>query len=160
MIKKQFDKKRWNPQGLKVGDNVWLENKNIHSNKPLKKLDNKRYGPFRISKDIGLETFQLELQKGWMIHNVFNEDLLTRCIKPKFKGQHEEPAPLPIIINEEKEYEVEEVRKHRKCGRGTQYLVHWKGYGDEHDQWIVEMGLPHAKEAIEDYWTRVSSQNL
>jgi len=22
-----------------------------------------------------------------------------------------------------------------------QYLVHWKGYGDEHDQWIAETGL-------------------
>ena len=31
-MKKQFDKKRRNSQGLKVGDNVWLENKNIHSN--------------------------------------------------------------------------------------------------------------------------------
>jgi len=28
-IKQQFDKKRRNPQGLKVGDHVWLENKNI-----------------------------------------------------------------------------------------------------------------------------------
>ena len=76
-MKKQFDKKRRNPQGLKVGDNVWLENKNIHSNRPSKKLDNKRYGPFKISKNIGLGAFQLELPKGWMIHNVFNEDLLT-----------------------------------------------------------------------------------
>ena len=31
-IKKQFDKKRRNSQGLKVSDNVWLENKNIQSN--------------------------------------------------------------------------------------------------------------------------------
>ena len=31
-MKKQFDKKRRNPQGLKVSDNVWLENKNIHLN--------------------------------------------------------------------------------------------------------------------------------
>ena len=31
-MKKQFDKKRRNPQGLKVGDHVWLENKNIHLN--------------------------------------------------------------------------------------------------------------------------------
>ena len=30
--KKQFNKKRRNPQGLKVSDNIWLENKNIHSN--------------------------------------------------------------------------------------------------------------------------------
>jgi len=79
-------------------------------------------------------------------------------VEPKFKGQHKDPTPPLTIINEE--YEVKEVQKHRKHGRGTQYLVHWKGYKDEHDQWIAEMGLPHAKEAIEDYWTRVSSQNL
>jgi len=31
-MKQQFDKKRRNPQGLKVGDHVWLENKNIQLN--------------------------------------------------------------------------------------------------------------------------------
>ena len=31
-VKKQFNKKRRNSQGLKVRDNVWLESKNIHSN--------------------------------------------------------------------------------------------------------------------------------
>ena len=63
-IKKQFDMKRRNPQELKVGDNVWLENKNIHSNRPSKKLDNKRYRLFKILKDIGLEAFKLELPEG------------------------------------------------------------------------------------------------
>jgi len=31
-VKKQFDKKRRNPQELKVGNNVRLKAKNIHSN--------------------------------------------------------------------------------------------------------------------------------
>ena len=76
-MKRQFDKRRRNPQGLKVGEHMWLENKNIQSNRPSKKLDNKRYRPFRIIKDIGSGVFQLELLESWMIHNVFNEDLLT-----------------------------------------------------------------------------------
>ena len=76
-MKKQFDKKRRTPQGLKIRDNVWLENKNIYSNQPSKKLDNKRYKLFRISKDIGSGVFELELLEEWMIHNIFNEDLLT-----------------------------------------------------------------------------------
>ena len=80
-----------------------------------------------------------------MIHNIFNKDLLTQCVKPKFQGQHKNPAPLPMIINKEKEYKVEEVRKHRTRGQETQYLVHWKGYRDEHDQWIAESRLPHAR---------------
>ena len=62
-----------------------------------------------------------------------------------------DPAPLSDIINKEEEYEVEEIRKHQKKGRETQYLVHWKGYGNKHNQWIAKIGLPHAKEAIEDY---------
>jgi len=64
IMKKQFDKKQRNPQGLKVRDNMWLENKNIHSNRPSKKLDQKRYRPFRILKDIGLGIFQLEFPEG------------------------------------------------------------------------------------------------
>ena len=38
-IKRQFDKKRQNPQELKEEENIWLETKNIHSNRLLKKLD-------------------------------------------------------------------------------------------------------------------------
>ena len=117
-MKKQFDKKRRNPQRLKVGNNVWLEAKNIQLNQLSKKLDQKRYGPFKILKNIGQGVFQLELSEGWMIHNMFNEDLLTRCREPQFKGQHIKPAPLPDIVNKDKEYKVEEVRNHRKQGYG------------------------------------------
>ena len=47
-----------------------------------------------------------------MIHNVFNEDLLTQYKKLQFKGQHIKLAPPPDIINEKEEYEVEEIRKY------------------------------------------------
>ena len=108
-IKKQSDKKQKNPQELKVGDNMWLENKNIHLNRLSKKLDQKRYRPFKISNDNGLEVFQLKLLEGWMIHNVFNKDLLTKYKELQFKGQYMELASPSTIINKEKEYEVEEV---------------------------------------------------
>jgi len=84
-------------------------------------------------KEIGQGAFQLKLPEGWMIYNVFNEDLLTRCREPHYLEQCIEPVFPPTIINEEEEYEVEEVWKHRKRDRETQYLVYWKGYGDEHD---------------------------
>jgi len=76
-MKKQFDKKRRNPQRLQEGENIWLKAKNIHSNRPSKKLDQKRYRSFKILKVIGQGAFQLKLLEGWMIHNMFNEDLLT-----------------------------------------------------------------------------------
>ena len=52
-MKRQFDKKRQNLQGLKEEDNIWLKAKNIHSNRLLKKLGQKRYGPFKVLKAIG-----------------------------------------------------------------------------------------------------------
>ena len=67
-----------------------------------------------------------------------------------------ETAPLPDIINEEEKYEVEKVQNHRKQKYSTQFLVHWKGYGNEYNQQIIETGLPHTKEAIQDYWTKLS----
>ena len=70
------------------------------------------------------------------------------------------PAPSPDIVNEKEEYEVEEVRNHRKQRHSIQFLVYWKGYGNKHDQWISEIGLLYIKKTIEDYWTRVLSQNL
>jgi len=69
---------------------------------------------------------------------MFNEDLLTRCREPYFEGQHMDLALQSTIINEEEEYKVEEVRKHRKREQGTQYLVHWKDYGNKYNQWITE----------------------
>jgi len=145
---------------LQEGEDIWLEAKNIHSNRSSKKLDQKRYGPFKILKAIRQGAFQLKLPEGWMIHNVFNEDLLTQCREPYYKGQHMKLAPPPNIINEEEEYKVEEIRKHRKKGWETQYLIHWKEYGNEHNQWIAESWLSHTKKMIEDYWARILSQNL
>jgi len=60
--------------------------------------------------------------------------------------------PPPEIINEKEKYKIEAIRKHRKQGNNTQYLVHWKGYSDEDDKWILESRLGHAKELLKDYW--------
>ena len=49
-IKKQFDKKRRNSQGLKVGDNMWLKAKNTHLKQSSKKLDQKIHISFGLKK--------------------------------------------------------------------------------------------------------------
>ena len=64
-------------------------------------------------------------------------------------------APPPDIINKEEKYKVEEVWNHKKQGRNIQFLVHQEGYRNEHDQWIAEIGLPLAREAIQDYCTKL-----
>ena len=74
-MKKQFDIKRHNSQRLKVGEICGWKPR-ISNQIDLQKSWT-RYRPFRISKNIGQETFQLDLPEEWAIHNVFNKDLLT-----------------------------------------------------------------------------------
>ena len=69
-----------------------------------------------------------------MIHNMFNKDLLIQYRKPQFKEQHIDPVPSLDIIDKEEEYKVKEIPNHRKQGHSMQFLVHWRGYGNEHDQ--------------------------
>ena len=130
---------------------MWLEAKNIHTEQGSAKLDNKRYGPFEVTRTIGHRAYELKLPTTWMIHNVFNENLLTQWREPKFQKQKNTTPPPPEIINKKEEYEIEAIRKHRKQGNSIQYLVHWKGYSNKDDEWIPESGLGHAKELLKDY---------
>jgi transposase InsO family protein len=159
-MKTEYDKKRRPSNNFKVGEKVFLEAKNITSNRPSKKLEQRRYGPFVILEDLGKGAYKLELPIGWVIHDVFNENLLTRYHGPEFNSQHMVPPPPPEIVEGEEEYEVEELRGYRKRGRGTQYLVHWKGYGDEHDQWISKTNLTNTEELIKEYHRKFPEQNL
>jgi hypothetical protein len=59
--------------------------------------------------------------------------------------------PPPDIIDEEEEYEIEEIHGHRGKGRGTQFLVHWKGYGNEDDIWLTQSSLGNAEELLSNY---------
>jgi len=45
-----------------------------------------------------------------------------------------DPAPPPDIINEEEEYEVEEIKNYRKQEYNMQFLVYWKRYSNKHNQ--------------------------
>jgi len=56
---------------------MWLEVKNIQTKRLSKKPDQKHYKPFKITKKIGQEAFKLELPEEWVVHNVFNKNLLT-----------------------------------------------------------------------------------
>lgn len=93
-----------------IRDEVWLENTNIYTNQPSKKLGQKQYGPFQIKEKVGEAAYWLVLPKGWAIHDVFNEQLLTLVQKAAFPRQRKLPAPEPVIINNKEEYKVEEIQ--------------------------------------------------
>jgi hypothetical protein len=53
--------------------------------------------------------------------------------------------PPPIIIDKEEEYFIDRILDECKHGQGTQYLIHWTGYGPEDDQWLPMLVVKDCK---------------
>jgi hypothetical protein len=49
------------------------------------------------------------------------------------------------------EYEIEKVLNSRRRRSGLQYLVRWKGYGPEEDEWLHEGYMGNAKKLVKRF---------
>jgi len=72
--------------------------------------------------------------------------------KEQFPGRvHTKPAP--ILIDNEKEGDVETILDHRtRHGRG-QFLGKWKRYPNSQNSWEQVEGLENAEDLVEAWWT-------
>ena len=98
--------------------------------------------------------YQLTLPEQWKIHLVFHVDLLTPYKETAFHGANY-TRPPPDLINDEEEYEVEQILDSRTRGRNRriQYLVKWVRYPNSDNQWLDADQLT-ADEAIREFKQR------
>ena len=137
-----------------IGDWVWLEAKNLTLLYASAKLALKCHGPFRITKEVSPVAYQLELPRAWAIHNVFHSSLLTPYKETQEHGAQFQFPPLELIDNEE-EYEVEDIINHRYHGKQCQlqYLICWKGYSAADDTW-EPVDQVHADQLVKKYHSK------
>src|SRR5882757_9421632 len=120
-----------------IGQQVWLEGKNIKRPYNSPKLSPKLYGPFRVVAKISSVAYKLQIPAMWQVHDVFHMLLLTPYKETMEHGKNFLEPP-PDIIEGEEEWEVEQILNKRIFGRSKklQFLVRWKGYSPAHDQWV------------------------
>jgi hypothetical protein len=109
------------------GQKVWLKGTNLQTTHPTVKLWPKRYGPFKVIEIIRPTTYQLEFRAQWKIYNAFHGSLLLPYHKTKEHGCNFAKPP-PKLIEEQPEWEVEEILDSRQYRCKLQYLIKWKGY--------------------------------
>ena len=152
--KENYDKHRKPDQNLKSGDMVWFLPCNVKTTRPSKKLDYEKMGPFKIIKKVGTSSYKLDLPASKTIHNTFHISLLEPYEDPKFPSQIQAP-PLPLEIDGEPEYKLEEIIDFRRHQDKLQYRAKWTGYSPEHDKtWYPAEKLENAKIAIEQFHSR------
>ena len=77
-MKRFYDHGR-QPDDLKVGDRVWLDTRDLHTDRPNKKLDYKQVGPFEIISKHGPMVYKLRLPKTYKVHPIFPAVKLTKA---------------------------------------------------------------------------------
>src|SRR5271169_3060821 len=136
-----------------VGEKVWLLTSNIHTERPSKKLDWKRIGPYSIVERIGTQAYRLQLPQSLKVHPVFHVSLLEPYKPNTIVGRLQEPPP-PVISKEDIEYEVEEILDSKFIRKSLFYLVKWKGYPISDNSWEPLSHLTNAQELISQFHNR------
>jgi transposase InsO family protein len=134
-------------------DKVWVSTRNWTSERPSRKLGYQNEGPYEITEQVG-HSYRLKLPDSHQ-HDVFAPDLLRKDPGNPLPGQHQEP-PLPIVYNQQPEWEVERILQSRKRYRKLQYQAKWVGVDHHPEFYDAECfkGAPHKLQAFHDEYPK------
>jgi hypothetical protein len=146
----QANKNRKPAPDYKPEDLVWLDGRNIKTQRPSRKLDDKNIGPCKVLEKVGSTSFKLKLPEGLeKLHPVFHSSLLRWHRDDPLPGQINDPPP-PIMIDDQDEYEVEEILDSRAHYGRLQYKAKWKGYPPSRQWWNAD-GFDNAKDLVQAF---------
>ena len=141
---------------FKVGDKVFVKAQFFRTTRPSKKLSKKYLGPYEIISQPGTLLFTLRLLESMCsVHPVFHVSMLEPAISNTF-SERIQPAPAPVIIDGEPEYEISQIvdsKINRQWACKLLYKVIWLGYEDTGDEseWIPASELTHAADLVSDF---------
>ena len=160
---KSWYDKRHTPLVLLEGSHAFLRlHRGYHlPGHPSRKLSQQYCGPFLVEKRVGKLAYKLKIPSHWRIHPVVS----IAQLEPAPNGTDPYQRPTPdhpdsiFVEGDTAEWESSEIeklvdRRVRRYGKGPlikEYLVRWKGYGPEWDEWYGEDLLDNAMELVQAY---------
>ena len=124
---------------FKVGDLVLLSGTNLKIKMPVtcRKLQPRRYGPFKIIKEVSSVAYKLELPECMQIHPVFHASLLRPYNESTLFPNRAPLPPPPVVMDNEEYFQVEDILNRSWSDKKGEfrYLVKWKGYDSSWNSW-------------------------
>ena len=139
------------PKEFNVGDLVMLNTKNLKQRRPSKKMSHKYVGPFRVEDKVGAQAYRLTLPNTYRIHNTFHVSLLEDYHHREGDKHAEQLMQAPELIDDEEQWEIEEILGRTGGRKGIWYKVKWLNWGSEYNQWLHEDEFMNAPELVEEY---------
>ncbi|KAF8747107.1 Chromo (CHRromatin Organization MOdifier) domain [Rhizoctonia solani] len=150
--------KEGSPTEFKIGEEAWLDTKNVKLKTLSPKLMEQHLGPFKIIKKISNCAYQLKLPPTMRIHNIFYAGLLSK-VKRDDKRAFENCLP-PVTMDGEEEYEVEGITDMEERNGEWFFRVKWKGYGSKENMWEPQSNLKNAGKILKKYEEEMKKKAL
>ena len=157
---KTFADQHRREQSFATGQKVWLSTE--HLKLPpgqIRKLANKRLGPFDIIERVGSVAYRLRLPRRLNIHPVFHVSLLQEH-KESARFPRQPMRPPPVHEYEDANYYiVESILERKPAGRGFRYKVKWQGWPESESSWKPSSNLQNVKDMVDSFNRRCEEQN-
>jgi len=127
-----------------------VDGRHWRTERPRRKLENKHHGPYRVIRAIETHAYELDIPNAIQKHRTFPVSLLHAAANDPILGQII-PLPLPVFVEGEEEWEVEEVLDSRRIRGWLHYLMKWRGFAAP--TWEPEKNLADVQ-AVDDYHER------
>ncbi|EFA86005.1 LTR-retrotransposon skipper [Heterostelium album PN500] len=144
-----------NKPTYQIGDWMFVKdefiNLEVDWNTNTGSINNKNRGPFKITKifNNGINV-ELELDYTTKRHKVFN---INQLVQFKLNKDNESLVKgiEPDIIDNEEEFEIEQIIGDRMYRKKKQYQIKWLGYPLDKATWQYSKNMDHAKDLIKEY---------
>ena len=149
-----------------VGDRVLLstEHLKVVGDRRSPKLHSKYIGPFRITRIVGSNAYELDLPLSMKIHPVLNVSRLKSyrdgSITHPHRAQPHHRPPPECDEDGAEVFEVERVLEKRGSNSRLEYLVEWKGYPRWEATWTSRRDMGGAADAIAEFEVEYANRRL
>ena len=139
---------------LKPGDKVLLDSSDIRT-RVSKKLSHLWWGPFEVEAAVGSHAYRLKLPT-WMnrVHPVFPVVKLDPVGPDPIAGRVPPPPPEPEVIDDEQEWEVQEIVDSKWYRGALKFKIWFKGFPRTEAEWLPAHDADNALDKVRDFYRR------